>query len=78
MKKLPILLFMLLAISFITSCGKEVFDVSPTMEAYYIESVQLPTATMDSVQSFSSKVDGFTTVFQSKTCPYAWYDNANV
>ena len=41
------------------SCEKEVFDVSPTMEAYYVESVKLPLVTLDSVQSFSKKVDEF-------------------
>ena len=42
------------------SCEKEVYDINPQMEAYYQESVQLPSVTIDSVRSFSSKVDGFT------------------
>lgn len=60
MKKSPIILLLLLTISFVTGCEKEVFDISPTMEAYYVESVKLPSVTIDSVQSFSNKVDGFT------------------
>ena len=42
-------------------CEKEVFDINPTMEAYYIESVQLPSVTIDSVKSFSSKLNTFVT-----------------
>ena len=48
------------AASWFISCEKEVFDINPTMEAYYMESIKLPSATIDSVKSFSSKVDGFT------------------
>ena len=61
MRQTPIILLILLAFCWLfPSCEKEVFDVSPTMEAYYLESVKLPSVSLDSVQSFSSKVDGFT------------------
>ena len=60
MKKSPIILLLFLVIGWLTSCEKEVFDVSPTMEAYYNESVKLPSVSIDSVESFSNKVDGFT------------------
>jgi hypothetical protein len=30
------------------------------MESFYLESVKLPSVTIDSVKSFSSKVEGFT------------------
>ena len=33
------------------------------MESFYIESTQLPTVAIDSVQCFSKKVDEFTTSF---------------
>lgn len=45
------------------SCENEVFDVSPQMEAYYIESLQLLSVTTDSVKAFSSKVDVFTNMY---------------
>ena len=45
------------------SCEKSVFDINPSMEAYYVESIQLPSVTLDRVQSFSKKVDGFTASF---------------
>ena len=60
MKKGFIMILLVFAISWLTSCEKEVFDINPTMEAYYMESIKLPSATIDSVNSFSSKVDGFT------------------
>ena len=60
MKKGMILLLLVFAISWFTSCEKEVYDINPQMESFYMESVQLPSVTIDSVQSFSSKVDGFT------------------
>lgn len=61
MRQTPIILLILLVFCWLfPSCEKEVFDVSPTMEAYYLESVKLPSVSLDSVQSFSSKVDGFT------------------
>ena len=60
MKKGFIMILLAFAISWLTSCEKEVFDINPTMEAYYMESIKLPSATIDSVNSFSSKVDGFT------------------
>ena len=41
------------------SCEKEVFDVSATMEAYYNESMQLPTVSIDSVSAFKNKVNGY-------------------
>ena len=60
MKKSPFIVLLFLAIGWFTSCEKDVFDVSPTMEAYYVESVGLPSVSVDSVKSFSSKVKGFT------------------
>ena len=60
MKKGMILLLLVFAISWFTSCEIEVYDINPQMESFYMESVQLPSVTIDSVQSFSSKVDGFT------------------
>ena len=42
------------------SCEKEVYDINPQMEAFYQESVQLPSVTIDSLRAFSNKVDGFT------------------
>lgn len=54
------MILLVFAIGWLTSCEKEVFDINSTMEAYYMESVKLPSTTLDSVQSFSSKVDGFT------------------
>ena len=66
MKKGFIILILVFSISWFTSCEKEVFDISPAMEAYYTESIQLPTVTLDSVKSFSNKVDAFT-----RTYPYA-------
>jgi hypothetical protein len=60
MKKGLILLLLVFAISWFTSCEKEVYDINPQMESFYMESVQLPSVTIDSVKSFSSKVEGFT------------------
>ena len=60
MKKGFIILILVFSISWFTSCEKEVFDISPAMEAYYTESIQLPTVTLDSVKTFSNKVDEFT------------------
>ena len=60
MKKSPLIVLLFLAISWLTGCEKYVYDVSPTMEAYYKESVKLPSVTIDSVKSFKNKVDGFT------------------
>ena len=45
------------------SCEKETFYISPTMEAYYIESTRLLIVTADSVQSFSNKVNVFTRTY---------------
>ena len=59
MKKGFIIILLVFAISWLTSCEKEVFDINPTMEAYYMESVQLPTVSLDSIKKFSSKVDGY-------------------
>ena len=64
MKKGIVLLTMCMVIGFmLPSCEKEVYDVSPTMEAYYTESLQLPSVSIDSVKSFSSKVNGFTRTY---------------
>ncbi len=64
MKKGLKIILLVFSISWLLpSCEKEVFDVSPTMEAYYTESVQLPAQTLDSVRSFSSKVEGYTRIY---------------
>ena len=64
MKKSPILLFIVLTVCwFLPSCEKDVFDVSPTMEAYYIESEKLPSVTLDSVSAFKGKVNDFVTTY---------------
>ena len=48
-----------LMIGFTLSCSKDDDDVSPVMEAYYAESVNLNTASIDSVKSFKNKVSNF-------------------
>ena len=58
MKKGLIMILLVFAISWLTSCEKEVFDINPTMEAYNMESKGLYSVTIDSVRTFSSKVDG--------------------
>ena len=58
MKKLPILLIVLLLIGCSTS-----FDISPTMERFYNESVDLPSRSVDSINKFDNKVNGFTIRF---------------
>ena len=63
MKQSPIILLLFLVIGWLTSCEKEVFDVSPTMEAYYVESVNLPSASLDSVTVFKNKVNGYVTTY---------------
>ena len=62
MKKGLIMILLVFAISWLTSCEKEVFDINPTMEAYNMESKGLYSVTIDSVRTFSSKVDGFVAV----------------
>lgn len=63
MRQTVIALLLLLSASFILpSCEKDVFDYSPQMEAYYVESKGLNSVTIDSVRTFSSKVDGFVAV----------------
>jgi hypothetical protein len=66
MKKGFILVLLVFAISWLASCEKDVFDINPQMESFYMESVQLPSVTIDSVKSFASKVEGFT-----KSYPWA-------
>ena len=62
MKQSFVALLLLLSASFILpSCEKAVFDYSSQMEAYYVESKGLSAVTIDSVKSFSGKVDGFVT-----------------
>lgn len=53
-----LLVSLVLAIS-MPSCEQSVTDEYPIMEQYYTESVNLPTVTLDSVKSFSNKVDGY-------------------
>ena len=60
MKKGFIIILLVFSISWFTSCEKDVYDINPQMESFYMESVQLPSVTIDSVKSFSSKVEGFT------------------
>ena len=62
MKKSFAVLLLLLSASFILpSCEKAVFDYSPQMEAYYVESKGLSAVTIDSVSLFKNKVEGFVT-----------------
>lgn len=62
MKQSFVSLLLMLSASFILpSCEKEVFDYSPQMEAYYVESKGLSAVTIDSVTLFKNKVDGFVT-----------------
>ncbi len=63
MKKL---LFGLLAIALpmLVSCEKEVLSEGyPEMEGFYVESCGLPTVTIDSVKSFTIKVNDYTTEY---------------
>ena len=63
MKQSMIAFLLLLSASFILpSCEKAVSDEYPQMEAYYVESKGLNSVTIDSVRTFSSKVDGFVAV----------------
>ena len=63
MKKGFILVLLVFAVSWFASCEKDVYDINPTMEAYYMESLKLPSVTLDSVQSFSNKLEVFTRSF---------------
>ena len=45
------------------SCDKLTSDDYPIMESFYKESVTLPLVTLDSVKTFSSKVDGYVTIY---------------
>ncbi len=56
MKKLPFILILLL----IVGCSNASFDVSPAMERFYVESEGLQSRTVDSINRFDDKVDGFT------------------
>ena len=64
MKKL--LIMPLIMLFLFVGCEKEVYDINPQMEAFYVESVHLASASADSINSFSNKVDGFT-----KSYPWA-------
>jgi len=56
-------LLLLLSASFILpSCEKAVIDEYPQMESFYVESKGLNSVTIDSVKTFSSKIDGFVAV----------------
>lgn len=57
-----ILFLLLVASILLPSCEKAVMEEYPQMEAYYIESKGLNSVTIDSVRTFSSKVDGFVAV----------------
>ena len=64
MKKTSIAMLMCLMASFILpSCEKAVIDEYPQMESFYVESKGLNFVTIDSVKTFSSKVDGFVTTY---------------
>ena len=47
MKKGFILVLLVFAVSWFASCEKDVYDINPTMEAYYMESLKLPSVTLD-------------------------------
>ncbi len=61
MKKGFTTILLAFAISWLTSCEKEVSDINPTMETYYMESKGLSAVTIDSVSLFKNKVEGFVT-----------------
>ena len=63
MKKGFIIILLVFSISWFTSCEKDVYDINPQMEAYYTESVQLPTVSIDSVTMFKNKVNGYVTTY---------------
>ena len=52
-----------MGLSLLPSCEKAITDEYPIMEQYYIESVNLPTVSIDSVKSFREKVDGYVLQF---------------
>ena len=61
MKKLVLLLAVCLCM---VGCEKEVIGEGfPEMEGFYVESCGLPAVSLDSVKSFSVKVDDFTIEF---------------
>ena len=53
---------MCMGIGIILPSCENVTDDYSIMEDYYVESVQLPTVSLDSVKSFSNKIDGYVTV----------------
>lgn len=57
------MMLLLLASIILPSCEKAVIDEYPQMESFYVESKGLNFVTIDSVKSFSSKVDGFVTTY---------------
>lgn len=64
MKKTVLLIMCVIGGFILTSCEKSgSVDEFPIMEQYYKESVALPTVTLDSVKSFSNKVDEFVTLY---------------
>ena len=54
---------MCMGLSLLPSCEKAITDEYPIMETFYVESINLPTVSTDSVKSFKNKVDGYVTQF---------------
>lgn len=65
MKKTLYILIICLMVGFVLpSCNKsDTGDDYPIMEDYYVESLALPTVSLDSVNSFSCKVNGYVAQF---------------
>lgn len=61
-KSMITVMLLLLASIILPSCEKVEFDDYPQMESFYVESKGLNFVTIDSVKTFSSKVDGFVAV----------------
>ena len=63
MKKTFYLLVVIMVMGFaMPSCEKSVSDDYPIMESFYRESVALPLVSIDSIKSFSSKVDEYVAI----------------
>ena len=53
------ILLLVLPVLLVMGCNTS-FDISPTMERFYNESVELPSRTVDSINKFDNKVNSFT------------------
>ena len=60
MKRTPIILLIVFTVCWmLPSCEKELTDDYPIMESFYTDSITLPTVTIDSVNLFTNKVNGY-------------------